>query len=192
MVWRLPGQLSRIAVWPRNSSSGCIPRRSKIRDSKKYLCTRIYSSIILNRQKVRMTQVSTDGWLGKQSVVLGEVYTYHTEQPSPHPFPKVFISPSVCVCVCVCVCLVTQLCLILCNPMDCSPPGSPVHGILQARILEWVAISFPRDHPDPGIEPMFLSTPTLAGGFLTTVPPRKSPNSNPIPRKTIILQSPLS
>ena len=30
----------------------------------------------------------------------------------------------------------------LCNPMDCSPPGSSVHGILQARVLEWVAISF--------------------------------------------------
>ena len=35
-------------------------------------------------------------------------------------------------------------CVWLCNPMDCSPPGSPVHGILQARILEWVAISFLR------------------------------------------------
>ena len=37
---------------------------------------------------------------------------------------------------------VTQLCPTLCDPMDCSPPGSSVHGILQARILEWVAISF--------------------------------------------------
>ena len=35
-----------------------------------------------------------------------------------------------------------QSCLTLCNPMDCSPPGSPVPGILQARTLEWVAISF--------------------------------------------------
>ena len=39
-----------------------------------------------------------------------------------------------------------------CDPIDCSPPGSSVHGILQARILEWVAISFSRDLPDPGIE----------------------------------------
>ena len=37
---------------------------------------------------------------------------------------------------------VTQLCLTLCNPMDCSLPGSFIHGIFQARILEWVAISF--------------------------------------------------
>ena len=39
---------------------------------------------------------------------------------------------------------VTQLCLTLCNPMDCSLPGSSIHGIIQARILEWVAISFSR------------------------------------------------
>ena len=42
--------------------------------------------------------------------------------------------------VCVCVKLL-QSCPSLCDPMDCSPPGSSVHGILQARILEWVAIS---------------------------------------------------
>ena len=42
--------------------------------------------------------------------------------------------------------LVTQSHLILCDPMDCSPPGSSVHGIPQARILEWVAISFSTIH----------------------------------------------
>ena len=41
---------------------------------------------------------------------------------------------------CVCVMLVAQSCPTLCDPMDCSPPGSSVHGILQARILEWVAM----------------------------------------------------
>ena len=46
-------------------------------------------------------------------------------------------------CVCVCV-LVTQLCPTLCDPMNCSPPGFSVHGILQARILEWIAIPFSR------------------------------------------------
>ena len=39
---------------------------------------------------------------------------------------------------------VTQSCPTFCDPMDCSPPGSSVHGIFQARILEWVAISFSR------------------------------------------------
>ena len=40
--------------------------------------------------------------------------------------------------------LVAQSCLTLCDPIDCSPPGSSVRGILQARILEWVAIPFSR------------------------------------------------
>ena len=39
-----------------------------------------------------------------------------------------------------------------CNPMDCSPPGPSVHGLSQAGILGWVAIPFPGDLPDPGIE----------------------------------------
>ena len=43
-----------------------------------------------------------------------------------------------------CVCVRTQSCPTLCDPVDCSPPESTVHGILQARILEWVAISFSR------------------------------------------------
>ena len=43
---------------------------------------------------------------------------------------------------CIIVALVAQLCPTLCDPMDCNPPGSSVHGILQATILEWVAISF--------------------------------------------------
>ena len=42
------------------------------------------------------------------------------------------------------VVLVAQSCPTLCNPMDCSPPGSSVRGILQARVLEWVAIPFSR------------------------------------------------
>ena len=45
---------------------------------------------------------------------------------------------------------VAQLCPTLCNPMDCSPPGSTVHGILQPRILEWIAILFSRRSSQPG------------------------------------------
>ena len=51
--------------------------------------------------------------------------------------------------------LVSQSCPTLCNPMDCSPPGSSVHGILQARILEWVAIPFSRGSSNPGIKSRF-------------------------------------
>ena len=45
--------------------------------------------------------------------------------------------------------LIAQLCPTLCNPMDCSLPGSSVHGIFQARILEWVAIPFSRGSSGP-------------------------------------------
>ena len=49
--------------------------------------------------------------------------------------------------------LVTQFCLTLCDPMDCSLPGSSVHRILQAKILEWVVFPSPGHLPNPGIEP---------------------------------------
>ena len=51
----------------------------------------------------------------------------------------------------------TQSCPTLFNPMDCSPPGSSVHGILMARLLEWVAIPSSRDLLDGGIEPKSAS-----------------------------------
>ena len=59
----------------------------------------------------------------------------------------------------------------LCDPMDCSPPGSSVHGILQARILEWVAIPSSGDLPDPGIKPRSPALSALEGGFFTTSAP---------------------
>ena len=49
--------------------------------------------------------------------------------------------------------LVTHSCPTLCNPMDCSPPGSSVHGVFQARIREWVAIPPPGHLSEPGMEP---------------------------------------
>ena len=48
---------------------------------------------------------------------------------------------------------VAQSFLTLCDLVDCSPPGSSIHGILQARVLEWGAISSPEDLPHPGIKP---------------------------------------
>ena len=56
------------------------------------------------------------------------------------------------------------------DPMDCSLTGFPVHGIFQARILEWVAISFSRGSSQPEVEP---TSPALAGGFFTAEPPGK-------------------
>ena len=59
-----------------------------------------------------------------------------------------FVHPDEEVNIC-CYFLVTKSCLTFCNPMDCSPPGYPVHGIILARILEWVAISFSRGSSRP-------------------------------------------
>ena len=68
------------------------------------------------------------------------------------------------------LCLVSQLCLTLCDPMNCSPPGSSVHETLQARILEWVAVAPPGDLPNPGIEPR---SPSLYADSLPSEPPGK-------------------
>ena len=67
--------------------------------------------------------------------------------------------------------LYTQLCQALCDPMDCSLPGFSVHGIPQAKLLEWLPFPPPGDLPDPGTELMCLASPALAGGFFTTAPP---------------------
>ena len=70
--------------------------------------------------------------------------------------------------------LVVQSCLTLCDPMDCSPPGSSVHGILQARTLEWVACPPPGDLPDPGIKPR---SSALQADSLPAEPPGKPKNT---------------
>ena len=69
-----------------------------------------------------------------------------------------------------CYCSDAKLCSALCEPMDCSLPGSSIYGISQARILEWMPFPSPGDIPNPGMEP---TSPELAGGFFTTEPPEK-------------------
>ena len=61
-----------------------------------------------------------------------------------------------------------QSCMSLSNPVDCSPPSSSVHGLLQARMLKWVVISTSGDLPDPDIEPTSLTSSALAGRFFNT------------------------
>ena len=61
----------------------------------------------------------------------------------------------------------------LCDPMNCSLAGSSVHGIILARILEWIAIPPPGDFPDPGIEPTAPVALALVGRFFTTELPGK-------------------
>ena len=69
-----------------------------------------------------------------------------------HPHGGVVLTGNVHVC--------AQSCPTLCDPADCSPPGSSVHGILQARILQWVSNS--------GTEPVSLESPALGGEFFPT------------------------
>ena len=61
-----------------------------------------------------------------------------------------------------------QSCSALCDPMDCSLPNSSVHGILQARILEWLPFPSPGYLPNPGIAPLSPACPALAGKFFNT------------------------
>ena len=65
-----------------------------------------------------------------------------------------------------------HLCLTLCDPIDCSPPGSSVHGILQARVLDWKGKPFlsPGDLPEPGIKP---GSPALQDNSLLSESPGK-------------------
>ena len=79
-----------------------------------------------------------------------------------------------CVCVCVYV-LVCQSCLTLRDPMDCSPPDSSVHRILQARLLERVAISFSRGSSWPRDQTWVSCT---AGGFFTIWATREALDKN--------------
>ena len=72
-----------------------------------------------------------------------------------------------------CACVHAQLlhsCPTLCNSMNCSPPGSSVHGILQARILEWVVMPFSRGSSQPRFEPR---SPSLQADSLPTEPSLK-------------------
>ena len=66
-----------------------------------------------------------------------------------------------------------QLCSTLCDPMDCSPTSSSVHGISRQEYWSGLPFPSPGDLSDPGIEPASLMSPALAGRFFTTVPPMK-------------------
>ena len=71
-----------------------------------------------------------------------------------------------------------QLCLVLCDPMDCSPPGSLVRGILQARILMWIAMSSSRGSSWPRDWTCISYISRIAGWFFTSEPPGKLNNDD--------------
>ena len=79
--------------------------------------------------------------------------------------------------------LVTQSCQTLCKPMYCIPPGSSVHGILQARILEWVAVPFSRGSSQPRDQTGVSCT---AGGFFTSWATREAAMAQKSHREVIL------
>ena len=85
--------------------------------------------------------------------------------------------------ICVCV-LVSQSCWTLYNPMDCSPPGSSVHGIPQARYWSGLPFPSPTKPPNPGIKP---GSPALLEHSLLSEPPRKT-QMMVIVRRILILE----
>ena len=77
-------------------------------------------------------------------------------------------------CGCIYVHMYAQWCPTICDPMDSSPPDTSVHGILQARMLEWIAIFYSKGGlPDSGIKPESLVSLALGDRFFTTAPPGK-------------------
>ena len=70
----------------------------------------------------------------------------------------------------------SQLCLTLCDPMDCSPPGCAVHGILQARILESIAVPLSRGSSQPRDRTQVYH---IAGKFFTVLATREVSNTSP-------------
>ena len=82
-------------------------------------------------------------------IIKNNVFNYFTQRRVDLKFGEF---PNVYTGICRC-CVVAKLCPTLCNPMDCSPPGSSIHGISQARIIEWIAISFPRESSQRSFEP---------------------------------------
>ena len=72
----------------------------------------------------------------------------------------------------VCVSSCSVLFETLCDPMDCNPPGSSVHGLFQARIVGWVAISYSKGFSQ-AMQEMSPASPAMAGRFFTAAPPGK-------------------
>ena len=87
------------------------------------------------------------------------------------------------------LCLVAQTCTTLCDPIDCSPPGSSVHGILQARILEWIAIPSSRlfRYIQPQIRCNSHFSLAICGGPNLTVVKPSSQDTRQDRKKTIAL-----
>ena len=102
--------------------------------------------------------------------------------------PCAFTWPSLCVML---TRMHSQYCLTLCDPIVCSPPDPFVYGILQARRLEWTAISFSRDLSYPGIDPVSLTSPALQADSLPCEPPGKLCDGCLVSKFPLLIRSPV-
>ena len=123
---RLSKNGNRTTIWPSNPTPGYISERNKNSNLKRYMQSGVHGNIIYSSQDMKQPKwPSADEWIRKMW------YIHTVEWNSTR--------------------VRAQLCSTLWDPMDYSPPGSSVHGILQERILEWVALpssrgsSWPRD-----------------------------------------------
>ena len=135
-----------LTIWPSNWTTEYLSQKSENICPLQNLCIDLHSSSICNRAKLEMTRV---------------FFSDNFKQTMIHPYS------GMCTCAC---CAQSLSCVQPCNPMDCSPPGSSVHGIFQARILEWVGISYSRGSSWPRDG---TCTSCLAGGFFTAETPAK-------------------
>ena len=111
------------------------------------------STLVLPMNTQNWSPLEWTGWISFQSKGLSRVFSNSTVLTSYQRISEVALS-----------------CPTLCDPMECSLRGSSIHGIFQTRVLEWVAISFSRALPDPGIKPRSLA---LQADTLPSEPPGK-------------------
>ena len=113
------------------------------------------------RQISPLPPASPSCWHHDHQVIQNRAPRFYKEDPSES---RLELNSSFSCHICICCCSVAKSCPTLCDPMDCSPPGSPVHGIILARILEWVAISFSGGSSQPKNRTQVFYT---AGGLFT-------------------------
>ena len=158
----------------------------------------IYSLIIIGERILNMRSTLLIN-VSVYNVLLGAMlysrsFIWSTEslclliRNSPHPPPlKTWQSTIPQAKCCVCVCVYAQLHLTLCNPMNCSLPGSSIHGISRQKYWSGLPFPTPGDLSDPGFKTKSSASPTLAGRFFNTEPPEKPSVFYTLSYLTIIL-----
>ena len=136
------------------------------------LCRKNCSTVGLFNIREIFHQIHTLVYLSFSLLVQSSLFL-ETASPTwtPLPPPPFFLQSPFLKLKCVCVCVCVHACSVMSDslqPMNCSPPASSVHGILQARILEWVAMLSSRGSSRPGDQTHVSCVSCIAVGFFTT------------------------